>query len=142
MAEFIFKAYARAKGRSGDFYVESAAVSYEEQGNPIYPPAQRCLRNHGVVFDPAKTARRVQIVDYDRFDLLVCMDRSNVRNLENLVGPDREHKVCLLMSFCGGSSRSGHAGRARDVADPWYTGDFNRTFDDILCAVDCMLRQL
>lgn len=130
MAEFIFKALVKAKGLEGEYYVESAAVSSEELGNPIYPPAKRCLSQHGIWFDPAKTARTVTRADYDNFDRLICMDSSNLRWLGRIVGDDPQHKVHLMMSCTG---------RCRDVADPWYTGDFEQTFQDILSACEAML---
>ena len=101
MAEFIFKALARAKGLEGEYYVESAAVSREEIGNHIYPPARRCLNQHGVPFDADKTARQVTKADYERFDRLVCMDSSNVRRLRDIVGGDAQKKIHLLMSYAG-----------------------------------------
>ena len=79
MAEFILKAMVKAKGLEGEYYIESAAVSREEIGNPIYPPAKRCLNQHGVWFDPGKRARQVTRSDYDRFDRIICMDYSNLR---------------------------------------------------------------
>lgn len=130
MAEFIFKALLRARGLESLYYVESAAVSTEEIGNGIYPPAKRCLNQHGVWFDPGKTARQVTRADYDRFDRLICMDRSNLRWLKYIIGDDPEQKVHLMMSYTG---------KSRDVADPWYTDDFETTFQDILEACECML---
>ena len=109
MAEFIFKALVRARGLEDSYYAESAAVSCEELGNPIYPPARRCLAQHGVQFDSDKRARRVQASDYDRFDRIICMDASNLRLIKRIIPEDPEGKVCLMMSFTG---------RSRDVADP------------------------
>ncbi|MBS7274464.1 MAG: low molecular weight protein-tyrosine-phosphatase [Bacteroidales bacterium] len=130
MAEFICKALVKARGLEDLYHIESAAVSDEEIGNHIYPPAQRCLRQHGVWFDPAKTARRVRPEDYSRFDRLICMDRSNLRRLEGIIGGDPQGKVHLMMSYTGSS---------REVADPWYTGDFEQTFQDVLSACEAML---
>ena len=130
MAEFIFKALARAKGVKDSFYVESAAVSDEEMGNPIYPPAKRCLTQHGVPFDPAKRARRMTAADYDRFDRIICMDASNMRLIRRIIAGDPKGKVHLLMAATG---------RSRDVADPWYTGDFETSFQDILEGCEAML---
>ena len=121
MAEFIFKALAQAKGTA--VYAESAAVSTEEIGNPIYPPAQRSLRQHGIPFDPGKRARQVTRRDYDRFDRIICMDASNLRLIRRIIPDDPEGKVHLMMSYTG---------IGRDVADPWYTGDFETTFQDLL----------
>ena len=128
MAEFIFKALAQAKGKA--VYAESAAVSTEEIGNPIYPPAQRSLRQHGIPFDPGKRARQVTRRDYDRFDRIICMDASNLRLLKRIIPEDPEGKVHLMMSYTG---------IGRDVADPWYTGDFETTFQDLLEACEAML---
>ena len=130
MAEFIMKALLRAKGLENSYYVDSAAVSTEEIGNPIYPPAKRCLTNHGVIFDAGKRARQVVPEDYDRFDRLVCMDSSNLRWLRRIIHDDPHKKVHLLMSYTGAG---------RDVADPWYTGDFETTFQDILRGCEAML---
>ena len=127
MAEFIFKHLIRERGVEDQYYVESAAVSTEEIGNPIYPPAKRCLNAHGIPFDKNKTARQITRADYDRFDLIICMDRMNLRWLRYIIPDDPQHKVRLMMSF---------AGIDRDVADPWYTGDFETTYHDILTA--CM----
>ncbi len=128
MAEFIFKALAQAKGIQ--VYAESAAVSTEEIGNSIYPPAQRSLRQHGIPFDPGKRARQVTRRDYDRFDRIICMDASNLRLIRRIIPDDPEGKIHLMMSYTG---------IGRDVADPWYTGDFETTFQDLLEACEAML---
>ena len=130
MAEFIFKALVRARGLEGCYHIESAAVSAEETGNPIYPPAKRCLAQHGVPFDNAKRARQITRADYDRFDRIICMDGSNLRWIRRIIPDDPEGKIHLMMSYTG---------RARDVADPWYTGDFETTFQDILEGCEAML---
>ena len=99
MAEFVFKALVKVYGLESLFYVESAAVSTEEIGNPIYPPAKRCLTQHGIPFDSDKRARQVTREDYEKFDLLICMDESNVRRLKRIVGSfsalcQLDDKVC------------------------------------------------
>jgi len=130
MAEFIFKSLVKAHGIENLFHIESAAVSDEECGNPIYPPAKRCLSQHGVSFDQNKTARTITRSDYDRFDRIICMDRSNLRWLDRIIDGDPDKKVRLLLSYCGSS---------RDVADPWYTGDFESCFQDILNGCEAIL---
>ncbi len=130
MAEFIFKALVKAKGLEHCYEIASAAVSTEEIGNPIYPPAKRCLSQHGVWFDPEKRARQVSRADYDRFDRIICMDASNLRLLKRIIPSDPAGKVHLMMSYTG---------VGRDVADPWYTGDFETTFQDLLSACEAML---
>lgn len=130
MAEFILKALVKVRGLEADYLIESAATSTEEIGNPIYPPAKRCLTQHGVPFDSGKTARQVRPDDYDRFDRIICMDRSNLRWLQRIIPDDPQHKIHLMMSYTGSG---------RDVADPWYTGDFETTFQDILEGCESML---
>ena len=130
MAEFILKALIKARGLEDRYFIESAAVSTEEIGNPIYPPAKRCLTQHGVWFDPAKTARQITRADYDRFDRIICMDAWNLRLIKRIIPEDPEGKIHLMMSY---------AGEGRDVADPWYTGDFEETFQDLLEGCEAML---
>ena len=130
MAEFLLKALVKAKGLEGKYYIESAAVSAEEIGNPIYPPAKRCLMQHGVAFDPAKRGRQVVRADYDRFDRIICMDASKLRLIRRMIPEDPQGKIHLLMSYTG---------VGRDVADPWYTGDFEEAFQDILEGCEAML---
>ena len=129
MAEFILKALVRARGLEDQYYIESAAVSTEEIGNPIYPPAKRCLTQHGIPFD-ARGARQVTAADYDRFDRIICMDYSNLRLISRIIPDDPEGKIHLMMSY---------AGKSRDVADPWYTGDFETTFQDLLESCEAMI---
>ena len=130
MAEFILKDLVRTRGLEGRFRIASAAVSAEELGNPIYPPARRCLSRHGIPFDPDKRARRVVPEDYGRFDRIICMDASNLRLIRRIIPDDPQGKIRLMMSY---------AGVSRDVADPWYTGDFEETFRDILTGCEAML---
>lgn len=131
MAEFIFKDKIRSRGLNEQFYVESAAVSTEEIGNSIYPPAKRCLNAHGIPFDTSKTARQITRADYDRFDLIICMDRMNLRWLKYIIPNDPAGKIRLMMSY---------AGQDRDVADPWYTGDFETTYRDLDLATEALLK--
>lgn len=133
MAEFIMKDLVKKHGVEGKYHIESAAVSEEEIGNPIYPMARQCLTKHGVPFDPMKRARRVVPSDYDNFDRLICMDGSNLRWLKWIIPDDPQCKVSLMMSF---------AGENRDVVDPWYPPcDFDTTFHDIKTACEAMLKK-
>ena len=131
MAEFILKALVKAKGLDSQYYIESAAVSTEEIGNPIYPPAKRCLTQHGIRFDTDKRARQLVRADYERFDRIICMDQSNLRLLRRIIPDDPQGKIHLMMSY---------AGVSRDVADPWYTGDFEEAFQDILKGCEAVLQ--
>ena len=122
MADFIMKDLVSREGVQDRFYIESAAVSTEEIGNPLYPPARRCLSQHGVPFDLRRGARQVAPSDYGRFDIIVCMDASNLRLIRRIISSDPERKIVLGLSL---------AGLQRDVADPWYTGDFESTYRDL-----------
>jgi len=133
MAEFILKALVKAKGLEGRYNIESAAVSTEEIGNSIYPPAKRCLTQHGIQFDNGKRSRQVVRADYDRFDRIICMDQSNLRLIRRIIPDDPQGKIHLMMSY---------AGVSRDVADPWYTGDFEEAFQDILEGCEAMLSNI
>ena len=133
MAEFIFKDLVRKNGLEDRFYIESAATSTEEIGNSIYPPAKRCLNAHGIPFDKNKTARQITRADYDRFDLIIYMDRMNLRWLKWIIPDDPQNKIKLMMSYTG---------HDRDVADPWYTGDFETTYRDITLATEKLLDEL
>ena len=116
MGEYILKDLVKKAGREGEFFIDSAAVSREEIGNPVYPPAQRELQKHGVACGGHR-ARQVTLADYQNFDRIYYMDSSNARYLARLLPQDSD-KIRPLLS--------------RDVADPWYTGDFAQTWDDIL----------
>ena len=122
MAEFVFKKLVREAGREGDFSIVSAATSAEELGNPVYPPARKKLREHGI--DCAgKTARQLTRADYALWDLIIGMDQANLRNMQRLFGGDPEGKLRLLLDYSGRPGAS--------VADPWYTGDFDATWRDV-----------
>ena len=121
MAEFVMKDIVRTAGMEDEFYIESAATSSEELGNPVYPPAARKLAEHGIGCE-GKTARRMRPEDYRDFDMLIGMDEENMRNMRRLFGGDPDKKLHLLLDFAG---RPGEA-----VADPWYTRDFEATWRD------------
>ena len=132
MAEFVMKHLVEEAGLSDQFEIASAATSTEEIGNPVYPPARRKLAEHGIGCE-GKTARQMTHQDYAYYDYVIAMDRNNLRNLERLIGPDVDHKISLLMDYTG---------TPRDVADPWYTGDFQATWDDVQEGCDGLLREL
>lgn len=122
MAEFVMKDLVKKADRAAEFEIASAATSTEEIGNPVYPPARRKLAEHGISCT-GKTARQLTRADYDRWDLLIGMDQANLRNMRRLFPDDPEQKLHLLMDY---TSRPGQ------VADPWYTGDFEATWRDVL----------
>ena len=132
MAEFVMKDLVEKSGLVNEFYIESAATSTEEIGNPVYPPARMKLAEHGIGCK-GKTARQMTANDYRRFDLLIGMDRYNIRNMERIAGGDPYGKIYLLMDFTP---------RPGNVADPWYTRDFEATWQDVLLGCRCLLQQL
>lgn len=133
MAEFIMKDMAGKAGLSDSFEIASAAVSREEIGNPVYPPARRKLAEHGISCE-GKIARQMTKSDYGRYDMIICMDAWNVRNALRITGGDQDRKISLLLDF---TDRAGE-----DISDPWYTGDFDEAFSDIRLGCEGLLRHL
>ncbi len=121
MAEFVMKDMVKKAGVEREFEIASAATSTEELGNPVYPPARRKLAEHGLSCE-GKTARQMTKADYGYYDRIIAMDRLNLRNMKRFIGDDPEGKVSLLMDYTD---------RVGDVADPWYTGDFETTWTDV-----------
>lgn len=121
MAEFIMKYLVDKNGAADEFEIASAATSTEEIGNFVYPPAKKVLKEHGLSCE-GKTARQMTREDYHYYDYIIAMDRYNLSNMKKFVGDDPNKKVSLLMD---------HTDRPGDVADPWYTGDFNTTWNDV-----------
>jgi len=119
-------------GMADTFDIASAAVSTEEIGNDIYPPAKRMLASKNVPFEH-RAARQMTRADYAYYDYIICMDQSNLRWLSYIIGEDPDHKVSLMMSW---------AGETRDVSDPWYTRDFTKAYDDILKGCQGLFRSL
>ena len=133
MAEFIMKDLVGKAGQESRFHIESAATSTEEIGNPVYPPARRKLAEHGVGC-AGKRARQLKNEDYDQYDLLIGMDRANLRNMHRICGGDFDGKMHLLMEYAGCPDS--------EVADPWYTGDFEATWQDALDGCKGLLERL
>lgn len=122
MAEFAMKDIVKKAGLENNFQIASAATSTEELGNPVYPPARRKLAEHGIRCD-GHSARQLTAQDYDEYDFLIGMDQANLRNMHRICGGDPVGKMHLLLDF------TDHPG---DVADPWYTDDFEATWRDVL----------
>ena len=143
MAEFIMKDIINKQGLSDQFHIESSATHTDEiwngVGSPVYPPARAKLREHGigtpdnVLGVSQKRARLTSRTDYDRFDFIIGMDGANIRNLKSIFGGDPDKKIFMMLDF---TDRSG------DVADPWYTGNFDATWRD--CSEGChgLFRQI
>ena len=131
MAEFVFRDLAIKRGVGDSFYVSSSATSTEEIGNSVYPPARRELLKHGI--DPSgKVAVQLERRDYDKYDLFVGMDSANFRNMHRIFGTDPKEKIIKLLDLVGGG----------DVADPWYTGNFELTYRDVHRGCEELLNQL
>lgn len=137
MAESVMRHLLNENGRSARVQVASSATSTEEiwngVGNPIYPPARRELARHGVPVDESKRAVQLCREDYDKYDLFVGMDNANIRNMHRILGGDPDGKICKLLSFIGSE---------RDVADPWYAGDFEATWRDVWEGCNALLSSL
>ena len=127
MAEFIMKAFIRKAGCEKAITVDSVAATTEEIGNDMYPPAKRILTKKGIPFSPRR-ARLITASDY-----ILCMDEENLTDLARLTCGDPEKKVSLLLSW---------AGRRAEVADPWYTGNFEETYEDILEGCKALLKSI
>lgn len=132
MAEFVMKDLVRREGLEREFLIASAATSTEELGNPVYPPARAMLARHGLSCGD-KRARQMTDADYQTYDLLIGMDERNRRNLMRMCGGDPAQKVSLLLDYTD---------HPRDVADPWYSGDFEQTWSDVCEGCRGLLEQL
>ena len=132
MAEFVLKDMVKRRNREPEFYIESAATSYEEIGNPVYPPAREELAKHGISCS-GKRSRKLVKEDFAKFDYLIAMDSLNMRNIRREFGEELASKVVMLMQY---------AGEARDVADPWYTGNFAKTYSDVTIGCEAFLNSL
>ena len=132
MAEFVMKDLLNKAGYSNRVEVASAATSTEELGNPVYPPARRKLAEHGISC-AGKTARQLRRSDAEQYDLLIGMDSANIRNMNRICGPQAASKIHRLMEYTD---------RPGEVADPWYTGDFEATWRDVYDGCRGLLQHL
>lgn len=132
MGEFILKDMVKKRGLEDSFQIASCATSREEIGNSIHPGAKAKLDEMGI---PHMKRQAVQLTkqDYDTYDYLLCMDKWNINNVKRIIGHDPKHKVHLLMEF---------AGTKRDIADPWYTGNFDETYEDLIQGCEAFLEEL
>ncbi len=146
MAEFAFKDMIEKKGLTDLFEIESAATSTEEiwngRGNPVYPPAKEELRRQGIGTTPytdfsKKRAVQVKRADYAKYDYILCADNANIRNTIRITGPDTEEKIKLLLNFSLDENRHGQS-----IADPWYTGNFVDTYNDIMEGLEGFIKHL
>lgn len=136
MAEFILKDMVKKSGRESEFIISSSATSTEEiwngVGNPVYPPARAELMHHGIDCT-GKRAIQLKKSDYDKYDLIICMDSYNIKNAARILGGDPKGKLKKLLSF---------AGSDKDVSDPWYSDRFDIAYADIYAGCKALLEQL
>ena len=121
MAEFVLRDIIKKAGLNEKIHIASSATSREEIGNPVHPGTRKKLAEYGLSVD-GKTATQITKEDYKNYDYIIVMDSYNLRNLQRIIGSDIEKKVYMLLDFADGG----------DIADPWYTGNFDRTYNDIL----------
>ena len=132
MAEFVLKDMVRHIGVQDEFYIESSATSREEIGNDMYPPAKKLLRQKGVPFSP-RAARQFKKEDYSRFDYIFIMERYNFVNLCRIIGDDPDGRVHLFTEYTD---------LPKDIADPWYSGDFETTYKQVVECSKAFLNHL
>ena len=132
MAQWIFTDLIKKERLEEEFCIDSAATSREEIGNPIYPPARRKLEEKGIPVGE-HYATQITKADYDRYDLIIIMDGRNKRLLSTIIPEDPDGKIHTLMSYTGQDA---------EIADPWYTGDFERAYQDILKGCSALLESL
>lgn len=133
MAKYVFNDMVKKRGLDDMFTADSAGTSREELGNPVYPPAKRKLGKHGIACD-GHHARQMTREDYDRYDLIICMDNDNIRSTKRITGGDPDGKISLMLDH---TERAGS-----QVADPWYTGNFDETWRDVNEGCEGLLSEL
>ena len=132
MAEFVMKDMVRKAGLENEFLIESAATSREELGNDMHYGTRQKLREQGIPFE-RRAARQIRPDDYNKYDYLVAMDDENIFYMNRCWGPDPKKKIVRLLAF---------AGKTRDIADPWYTGNFDQTYEDIVEGCSAFLKKI
>ncbi len=132
MAEFVMKDLIKKAGLEEQISVCSRATSTEEIGNPVHPGTRNKLKQVGLCTE-GKYAQQLKSSDYEAYDLLIAMDTMNIRNILRIIGSDKENKVCKLLDF---------AGENRDIADPWFTGNFEETYRDVLWGCQALIKEL
>ena len=132
MAEMMFKDLINKNNLKDKFHVESMATSYEEEGNGLHYGAIEILKRHEIFIENHK-AHRMQKADYDKFDYIIGMEDSNIFNIRRIIGEDPMHKVYRLLDFTN---------NPRDIADPWYTGNFVKTYEDLDEGLNAFLKYL
>lgn len=132
MAEYVFKDLVKKNGLEDKFYIKSAATSYEEEGNGMHYGTRRKLEEQKIEFG-IHIARRLEKIDYEKYDLILGMEERNIKNINKIIEKDEEEKVYRLLDF---------SENPRDIADPWYTGNFDKTYEDIKEGCEYLLKYI
>jgi len=132
MAEYVFKHMVKQEKIEDEFYIDSAGTSSEEAGNPVYYDTREKLRQENIECGNHKS-RKIQIKDYEEFDYIIAMEEKNINNIKRIIGEDKDNKIYRLLEF---------SQNPRDIADPWYTGNFDITYDDIVEGLEGFLDYL
>ena len=132
MAEFVLKDMVKKRGIEKEFFISSAATSTEEIGNSVHRGTREKLKQYGISTE-GKYAVQLKRQDYQKYDYILAMYKANVKNIQRIVGEDSQNKVHLLLSY---------AEKNTDIADPWYTGDFDKTYDDIVEGCNAFLNKI
>ncbi|MGM9531959.1 low molecular weight protein-tyrosine-phosphatase [Intestinibacter sp.] len=132
MAEFVLKDMVAKRKISHNFHIESSATSREEIGNDVHYGTKNKLKKVGVPFTPRR-ATQITKSDYDKYDFILCMDNNNIRNLSRIIPNDKDDKIKLLLDF---------SDNPRNIADPWYTGNFEDTYNDIIEGCEALLNYI
>lgn len=132
MAEFVLKDMVNKRNLSDKFNIASSATSREEIGNDIHYGTKKKLKEMNIPFT-TRGAIQITKADYDKYDYILCMDKNNLRNISRIIPNDKDNKIKLLLDF---------SQNPRSIADPWYTGNFDETYDDILEGCECLLKYL
>lgn len=142
MAEFIFKNMVAKRGLDKEFYIRSAATSSEEIGNGIYPPAAYELGRNNIPIDKEKRATRITRDDYLEYDMIIVMEQYNIRNLRDVAGFDPDNKIWKLLDFNFKNLQDVAQCAGGDISDPWYHGNFSKTYNEIVCGCEGLLKYL
>lgn len=129
MAEFVCKHLVNNKGLANNFMINSAATSTEEIGNDMHIGTKKKLEEKGIDYQTHK-AKQITKEDYQKYDYIIGMEEDNIKNIIKIVGQDKENKVYKLLDFTS---------HTKDIADPWYTGNFDRTYEDIILGCEAFL---
>jgi protein-tyrosine phosphatase len=132
MAEFVMKDMVKKLGLADEFYIASAGTSTEELGNPVYPGTRKRLAQEGISV-AGKYSVQIKRSDYEKYDYLIAMDNRNIANMMRIFGSDPDGKICRLLDYTNSPG---------DIADPWYTGDFDTTYDDVVEGCEALLEKL